>query len=158
MPEDTANELIKIVDTTAQKLKTLDEVLVREKPAPNKWSIQQVLGHLVDSAVNNHHRFVRAQEVDVFIFPKYEQDSWVSVQDYNASSWVELIELWRLYNRHLVQVIKRVPHEKLEVECRIGPYEPVTLGYLIEDYLVHLKHHLRQIEDRIAALPDHSTN
>lgn len=148
MVKDIANELMKVVDATVPKLKSIDEECVREKPAPNKWSIQEILGHLVDSAVNNHHRFVRAQEVDAFVFPKYEQDSWVSVQDYNTSSWPELIELWRLYNRHLARVMKRVPQEKLEVECRIGPYEPVTLGYLIEDYLVHLKHHLQQIEER----------
>jgi len=148
MVKDTANELLKVVDETARKLKSLDEKLVREKPAPNKWSIQEIVGHLVDSAVNNHHRFVRGQEVEAFDFPAYEQDSWVSAQDYNNSSWPELIELWRLYNRHLAQVMKLVPQEKLEVECKIGPYESETLGFLIEDYLVHLKHHLRQIQER----------
>jgi adenylosuccinate lyase len=68
------------------------------------------------------------------------------VQDYASSSWEELIEFWRLYNRHLAHVIRRIPEERLNVSCRIGPAEPVTLGFVVEDYLTHLKHHLQQIE------------
>jgi len=141
-----SKELVETVDLSAQKLVVMTDEVVSRKPSPEKWSIKEIIGHLVDSATNNHNRFIRAQEVDSLVFPKYEQDSWVSKQDYNASSWAELVELWRLYNRHLAQVISRTPKEKLASECTIGPYESVTLQYLIEDYLVHLKHHLDQID------------
>lgn len=141
-----ARELTNVVETTAISLRGVDEARVRVKPQPTKWSAQEILGHLIDSAANNHQRFVRAQEVDLLVSPAYEQDHWVRVQDYGAGSWAELVELWRLYNRHLARVIARIPKENLMVECRIGAYEPVTLQYLAEDYLVHLKHHLRQID------------
>ena len=147
MGNGVANELMNAVEAAAPKLAALKDKVVSRKPAPERWSVKEILGHLVDSAANNHQRFIRAQEVDVLVFPKYEQDSWVSKQDYNNSSWPELVELWRLYNRHLAQVISRIPEEKLAVECRIGPNEAVTLQYLIEDYLAHLKHHLDQIND-----------
>jgi hypothetical protein len=147
--KNIAEELSNLVDTTAQKLRTLDVERVRIRPAPNKWSVQEIIGHLLDSAVNNHHRFIRAQEDGSLVFPKYEQDYWVEVQRYRETSWPELVELWRLYNRHLAHVIERVPEEKLNVECRIGPSEPVTLGFLIEDYVVHMRHHLRQIEAQL---------
>ncbi len=149
MMNELADELIRLVEATALELRSLDESVVRIQPAPGKWSVQEILGHLVDSAANNHQRFVRAQEVRVLTFPKYEQDSWVSLQGYNAIPWVELIELWRLYNRHLAHVMRRIPEEKLAVECRIGPLDPVTLQFLLEDYVVHMKHHLGQIEERI---------
>lgn len=148
MIDETANELIHIVESTAERLRKIDENMARLKPNPAKWSIQEILGHLVDSATNNHQRFVRAQEVDVLAFPKYEQDHWVRVQGYNESSWSDLIELWRLYNLHLSQVIARLPEEKLAMECKIGPNEPVSLEYLVKDYVVHLKHHLKQIEEK----------
>lgn len=146
MLADVATELTQLVETTAAKLVLLDEEAVRVKPRPTKWSIQEILGHLMDSAANNHQRFVRAQEGGVLVFPKYEQDAWVSVQRYNESSWPELVELWRLYNRHLSNVISGIAETRLSTECRIGSYEPASLHYLVEDYLVHMKHHLDQIE------------
>ncbi|MEZ4701036.1 MAG: DinB family protein [Rhodothermales bacterium] len=142
----TANTLVATVDTAAAHLIQLDDATVRIRPAPEKWSIAEILGHLLDSAVNNHHRFIRAQQDDPLVFPRYEQDFWVEAQDFPGRPWGELVALWRLYNHHLAHVMRRVPADRLGVECRIGPYEPVTLGYLIEDYLTHLEHHLRQIE------------
>jgi hypothetical protein len=143
-----AEELLRIVEEATRELETLDAERARFKPAPDVWSVQELIGHLIDSAVNNHHRFIRAQEVEELIFPRYEQNSWVSLQDYQASSWPELLALWQLYNRHLARVIGRIPPQKESVVCRIGPFEPVTLGFLVEDYLVHLNHHLRQIHER----------
>ena len=138
--------MTQLVETTAATLVLFDEEAVGVKPEPTKWSIQEILGHLIDSAANNHQRFVRAQNGGVLVFPKYEQDDWVSVQQYNERSWLELVELWRLYNRHLAHVIAGIAENKLSIECRIGPSEPVSLQYLVEDYLVHMKHHLKQIE------------
>ena len=95
--------------------------------------------------VNNHHRFVRAQQVQELTFPAYEQDHWVSAQGYAERPWEELIDLWRLYNRHLAHVISMIPKEQLAVVCVIGTNEPVSLGYLVEDYLLHLRHHLQEL-------------
>jgi hypothetical protein len=140
-----AVDLLQVVDSAAERLCTLQDPEVSHPRAPGKWSPKEILGHLIDSASNNHHRFVRAQEVDALTFPKYAQEHWVRVQGYHESSWPELVELWRLYNRHLAQVIGRIPPERLDTVCTITPNAPVTLGFLVEDYLEHLKHHLRQI-------------
>lgn len=148
MVKEVAGELIRIVDRAAKDLRTLDEQVVTRKVDETTWSIKEILGHLIDSAANNHQRFVRAQEGGVLMFPKYEQDHWVRVQDYTACEWPELVELWRLYNRHLSHVVARISADHLTVECRIGPSDPVTLAYLITDYVDHLKHHLKQIDER----------
>lgn len=145
MIDPLADDLIATVEAAAARLRVLPEAAVSARPAPGKWSRKEILGHLIDSAANNHHRFVRAQDADPFVFPKYEQEAWVSRQGYAGGSWIELIELWRLYNRHLARVIRRIPAARLGVACRIGSNEPVTLAYLIEDYLAHLKHHLSQL-------------
>lgn len=140
-----AAELVRIVDTVAVRLRALDEPAVSQPRTPGKWSQKEILGHLVDSATNNLHRFVRAQEVDTFTFPAYAQDHWVSVQHYRESPWLELIDLWRLLNRHLAQVITHVPEERFTMTCTIGSYNPCSLEFLIDDHLAHMKHHLRQI-------------
>ena len=145
MVAGVAEELLRVVEAAAARLRAVSDAEAAEPSAPGKWSRKEILGHLIDSAANNHQRFVRAQEGAEYSGPRYEQEHWVGAQGYASSSWPELIEFWRLYNRHLARVIGRIPAERLGVSCRIGPAEPVTLGFVVEDYLEHLKHHLRQI-------------
>ena len=109
------------------------------------WSRKQVLGHLIDSASNNHQRFVRAALQTSLEFPRYEQDGFVRVQAVEEANWTLLVSLWADYNRYLAHVIAHLPASKLQTLCRIGSNEPVTLKFLAEDYLKHLLHHLRQI-------------
>lgn len=143
-----ADELIRIVDKAAAGLRTLSEAAAAVRKRPGAWSIKEIVGHLVDSAANNHQRFVRAQQASELAFPGYEQDAWVRVQDYQGLPWLELIQFWTFYNHHLAHVIGRIQPAALDARCRIGTNDPVTLRYLIEDYVVHLRHHLNQIEER----------
>jgi hypothetical protein len=145
--EKVAGELERVVDAAAQELLTVTGELAEQRSAPGKWSGKEIVGHLLDSAVNNHHRFVRAPLTGgaELVFPRYEQDAWVAQQDHQSADWPRLVELWRAYNHHLAHVIRRIPPEALETVCRIGDNEPVSLGFLVEDYLAHLKHHLRQV-------------
>ncbi len=145
-PVSVAGELVRVVDETAAKLRRLRDAEAAARPAPGKWSRKEIVGHLLDSSCNNLQRFVRAQAVSEFEFPGYEQDHWVRAQDHQARPWEELIELWRLANRHLAHVMTRIPKEKLAVPCRISTQPPMTLGELVEDYLVHFKHHLAQLK------------
>jgi hypothetical protein len=143
-----ANELVGVVETASAKLKLLQETEVTLKLNPNKWSKKEILGHLMDSASNNHQRFVRAPMLNgtgEFTFPGYEQDDWVRRQDYNSKPWTELVELWRLFNRHVAHALRGISDDKLGTHCRIGSGEPVTLGFMAEDYLTHVKHHLAQL-------------
>jgi hypothetical protein len=148
MPEDVAKELTAVVQAALPRLTELSEAIVTHRPAPDRWTIKEVLGHLIDSAANNHQRFVRAQFVSELVFPKYEQKEWVQSQKYNAIEWPELVEFWRRYNLHLAHVIRNIAPEALGVRCRIGDYEAMSLEFLTEDYVVHLKHHLAKIEER----------
>src|SRR5215813_1581708 len=148
MPESVANELTAVVQAALPGLSVLSETTVTHRPAPARWTIKEVLGHLIDSAANNHQRFVRAQFTNELVFPKYEQNDWARSQHYNEIEWPELIEFWRRYNLHLAHVIRNIAPEALGVRCRIGDYKPVTLKFLTEDYVVHLKYHLAKIEER----------
>ncbi len=143
--ERTASRLVAVVNAAADRLSELDDVRAGVAPHPGKWCPKEVIGHLLDSAANNHQRFVRAQLVPELTLPGYEQERWVSLQGYGAARWRDLVDLWRLYNLRLAEVIRRIPPEKLATPCRIGGGSPVTLGFIVEDYARHLEHHLAQV-------------
>lgn len=113
-------------------------------PAPGKWSKKEILGHLIDSATNNQQRFVRGQFEDT-PFIVYDQNNWVTCSRYQDMESAHVISSWEAYHRHLLEVIKRIPEDSLSRKCRTNEPEPVTLQWLIEDYVVHQEHHLRQI-------------
>ena len=128
----------------------------RRKSAADDWAPIEVLGHLVDSATNNHQRFVRAQFTDDLVFPGYDQDGWVSAQKYHDESWPDLIQLWSSYNLHLLHLVSVIPPDVLskqrekhsldQIAFELVPQDqPATLEYLIRDYVDHLRHHLDQI-------------
>ena len=99
-----------IVSETA-RLKNIPEAESRRRSSPGEWAPIEVLGHLIDSAANNHQRFVRAQFTDDLVFPGYEQDQWVNSQHYREASWSDVIQLWSAYNLHLVHVASMIPEE-----------------------------------------------
>ena len=124
--------------------------------APGKWSPRQVIGHLIDSAGNNHQRFVRSALQDDMVFPGYAQDDWVALQRYQETSWDELLTLWLAFNRHIVRIMAAIPSEVAErVRAthnldQIATYAPptpgdATLEYFMRDYVDHLERHMRQI-------------
>lgn len=140
-----ADELIRIVESAVERLRCLTDADLSVRSDPGKWSKKEILGHLIDSAANNHHRFIRAQLTDSFHFPDYQQPQWVALNDYANRPWLELVEFWRLYNRHLAHVMRNMQNEKLETPCYLGNHEMMTLRFIATDYTRHLLHHLRQL-------------
>ncbi|MGL4551900.1 MAG: DinB family protein [Gemmataceae bacterium] len=146
--EAVAAALRERVASAGPWLRGTPEAEAAHKPAPERWSKKEILGHLIGSAANNHQRFVRAQLQDELTFPKYEQEGWARCQDYAAADWALLIDLWTAYNTHLAWVIERIPAAKASMPVQIVGYDRCTLGYLVEDYVVHLDHHLGQLRQR----------
>jgi hypothetical protein len=150
------DRLTKVVDAAAPRLLQISEAAAGTRPAPDKWSPKEIVGHLIDSAVNNQARFVRAQMQDDMVFQGYDQDEWVRVQHYQDRSWPELVHAWRTYNQQVAAIMRLAPARELDrVRPRhnlheigfnpLPPNEPPTLAFLMRDYVAHLEHHLRQI-------------
>jgi hypothetical protein len=138
------------------RLLALSDADTARRSAPGKWSPREIIGHLVDSASNNHQRFVRAASMEDLVLPGYEQDRWVEIQDYQRASWSELVKFWASFNRHIARVMTSIPedartrlrerHNLHEIAWQPVPAtEPTTLGYFMNDYVDHLEHHLRQV-------------
>lgn len=149
-------ELREVVERAVLLLSAMSDEESAKALAPGKWSASEIIGHLIDSASNNHQRFVRAQFQTDLVFPGYAQEDWVRVQDYRNAPWRELLTLWHSYNLQLARVMAAVPEEIRVKEHRkhnlhriawqtVPEDEPATLDYLMRDYVGHLKNHLRQI-------------
>lgn len=109
------------------------------------WTRKQILGHLLDSAANNRQRFVRAAIDGQYTGPRYAQDAWVALHGYASQPWGTLLGWWEAEHEILMAVVDRIPEDKLEAQCQVGDEAPVTLRYLIEDYLNHQRWHLKQM-------------
>jgi len=121
-------------------------------PSPSKWSAREELGHLIDSAANNHQRIVRAQLEDTPAMPGYAQQAWVDLHGYKRREWRELIELWRALNQQLLAAAEAVPESARSRTCTIAGSEPLTIEFVFEDYLEHMLHHLQHIGIDVADL------
>ena len=142
--KEIESELIEIVNTSAPQLRKQSVQSWDFQKAPGKWSKKEILGHMIDSAANNHQRFVRAQTADKTPI-SYEGNDWVKAQSYTSAEIKTLIELWINYNLHLAHVISKIPADKYAVLFNADAKEPVSLEWLVRDYVKHLEHHLRQI-------------
>jgi len=154
--EGWLDDFHKTIESASEKLRRIDEAQSEKPRAEDHWSSKQIIGHLIDSATNNHARFVLGQLKDDLVFPGYDQDGWVRTNHYQERSWSQLIELWRAYNLHLHHLMSHADQTKLNTPCTLHTLqeiafktvpksEPVTLEYLMKDYVDHLKHHLAQI-------------
>ena len=139
------DRIIQIVDREVPRFQRIKEKDAAAKSSPEKWSRKEILGHLIDSASNNHQRFVRAQLTEELVFPGYTQNDWVRIEGFADEAWKDLVGLWSAINRHLAHVISRIPPSRLSSRCRIGENAPMTVEALIADYIKHMEHHLEQI-------------
>jgi hypothetical protein len=144
--KELSEKLLSVIESAEPKLRAVTNTDSAIPVLSGGWSRKQVLAHLIDSASNNHQRFVRASLQPSLDFPGYDQDGNIRVQAPQEADWRLLVSLLAEYNRYLAHVIARLPASKLDTICRIGPNQPVTLGFIAEDYDTHLLHHLRQID------------
>lgn len=142
--KEISGHLNEIVNASSEQMKKLSARDWEFRTAPGKWSKKEILGHLIDSAANNHQRFVRAQYGDKTAI-SYDGDQWVRVEKPHDCATSNLIGLWAFYNLHLAHIIAGIPQEKYSAPFQADAKEPKTLEWLVQDYVRHLVHHLKQI-------------
>jgi len=134
-----------LLQTVPDKLAKLPKDAVSGKTSPSAWSAKEELGHLLDSAANNHQRIVRAQLEENPAMPGYEQNRWVVVNRYQKRDWPELIDTWQALNRQLLAAAESVAATDWTRTLSIAGAQPVTLEFVFDDYIEHMVHHLRHI-------------
>ena len=134
-----------VLAAATEQLRLLSPAEAASRPQPGAWSKKEELGHLVDSAINNYARIIRVQMENAPALPGYQQDAWVERQGYEDRGWRELIALWSALNEHMLAAAARIPSAALARACTIAGSQPVTLEFVIEDYVDHMVHHLQHI-------------
>ena len=128
------------------KILALPEGELIRRPAPNRWSKKEILGHLIDSAINNHARLVRVQiEPQPLVIEKYAQNDWVRLHQYREWNTEVLLRCWQSHQHQIIILMEVASSESLYKLCDIGGGELKTMQWLYEDYVAHLEHHLHQI-------------
>jgi hypothetical protein len=141
-PAELSERLATVLRNAMPWLVTISEAEASVPEREGKWSAKEVIGHLIDSAVNNLGRIVRLQIEEGQSLPGYEQMAWVRLQHYAEREWAQVLALWFALNEHVAWTIGRVEKARLANRGVVAG-EPLTLGFLIEDYVAHMEHHLR---------------
>ena len=142
------HQLEKYVESFPDMLKIFSSEELLKKPTPGKWSKQEILGHLIDSAVNNLKRFTEIQFLpQPYTVISYQQNELVVVNNYQDIPLNHLLDLWQSLNKQIVFVVKNIPGNKLNypVDPQYENKEMKTLGWIICDYVAHMEHHFKQI-------------
>src|SRR5947209_18258108 len=147
-----SQSLFETITVEEPRLHSMSEQAASSSPRAAAWTRKQELGHLIDSATNNRVRFIRGALENGFAGPSYDGEGWVAIAGYNEIPWASLIDLWKALNEALVRVVDNIPPDRLSAQCRVGDAQPVTLQFLIDDYVLHMRHHLDHIIGR-----DHMT-
>jgi len=141
-------EFRNIVCSFNNRLAEVAENITDTRLSEDKWSLKEIIGHLIDSASNNHQRFVRLQSGDLIHFPGYDAEPWVNVQKYNSMDWKDITTLWYSYNCMLLNVIDNIDEKAAYNVWKTGETE-LSLDFLVNDYFRHMKWHIEQFENRL---------
>jgi len=139
-------------------LRTFTDEHAATPPAPDRWTKKQVIGHLIDSASNNHQRFVRAALAGAIDFPGYDQNQWVNLQQYQQISWDQLITWWTSLNEHLLHIFRQLTPAQWSALCSGGDRGTCTLEQLLERYVAHMDQHLAKMLGNSLAWPAGKTD
>jgi hypothetical protein len=144
-PAELSDRLASVMESATVWLGGLSEAEAGEVEAAGKWSVKQVVGHLTDSALNNIGRVVRFQIASGQVLPGYEQNAWVNLQHYGERDWAAVMALWVALNQQMIWIVRHIKQGKLANVGTVADGDEITLGFLIEDYIAHIEHHLRDL-------------
>lgn len=142
MIKNSINRLKYLCEIIPNLLTNIDDDTFNQK-TKDKWSKKEIIGHLIDSATNNHQRFVRAQFEEKPNIA-YDQNNWNRYNYYQEIDKKQIIDFWTVYNKQILELVSRISQDNLQRECLVGG-QSLTIEFLINDYITHLEHHLEQV-------------
>ncbi len=157
MKEKTAHELSQLAEDFCRKHSGLDDKTASVKISEDKWTLKEIVGHLIYSASNNHQRIIRLQLCSDLDFPDYNKDEWLNTADYNSMNFHDLLSLHKYFNLLIAKLMLNVKKESLSNRWNFSFTEKkdhITLEELIDHYLSHFKIHMKHFEERLSEVKD----
>ena len=150
--KEKARELEGLIGIFKKEFSNLDESLANVKLSEDKWTLKEIIGHLIDSASNNHQRFVRLQLYRDIEFPDYKRDEWLRIQNHRDMQFSDILTLFIYFNKLLANIISNVDEGSLQNKWNIAWDENssfITLERLITHYISHMNTHLIHFRERL---------
>ncbi|NMH89165.1 DinB family protein [Flavivirga algicola] len=144
--KETVHKLKNLIKQGKAYISQSSDFELTQKLSPEKWSKKEILGHLIDSGINNLQRFTEIQtETKPYRIRKYKQDELVKANDYQHADLKEITNFWIAINNRICYVINQQTEDTLNYKIVFNSNEISDLRFLIKDYVSHLEHHLNQI-------------
>ena len=145
--KETINRLEELLNSGFDYVSKSSEIELTKKASPDKWSKKEIIGHLIDSGINNLQRFTEVQfEIKPYKIRQYRQDELVKANDYQHSEINEVVELWISINNRIISLMKKQTIKTLKYNIELNNETISDLRFLMMDYVDHLEHHLNQIK------------
>ena len=106
--EQLISQLRQLLDRVPPALRSISDEQAASGSGPDKWSAKQELGHLLDSAIVNHYRWVRVLSEENPTLPGYDGPNWVSLHNYQQRDWADLIDTWQRLNEHMLMLAEGI--------------------------------------------------
>lgn len=153
--DNIAKELEEIIEIFKNEFSGLNEQITSIRISQDKWTLKEIIGHLIDSASNNHQRFIRFQLSEVLEFPDYKNSEWLRIQKHQNMKFSELLLLFYYYNKLIINIILNIDEKCLQNKWNIEWDENatyITFEKLVIHYVDHMKSHLTHFRERLGEL------
>jgi len=141
---------LKALAETPGKLIALARGLTRaqllKRPAPGKWSIQEIACHLADAEIANAWRYRKVFAEDEFRITTYDQDRWAAAHQYRRQDLRLVLEQFRTLRARNVALMKLVGRKAWSRTAMHPTLGTLSAGQIIVHQVHHSANHLAQIE------------
>jgi len=135
---------------TATKIRNhvdgLPESVLLWKPSPKAWTINEIVGHLVDSNIVNSYRIRKIISEPVTPLATFAHEGWVEQQRFNDTPLAELLAAYDAITHYNALLLRKLTEEQWE-KFGMKPEEAISVSHIIDSFICkHVDKHLQQIE------------
>jgi hypothetical protein len=149
----TTNKLDALLIVIEEYISKTSAVELNHKASPENWSKKQIIGHLIDSGINNMQRFTSVLiEKEPFRIRPMHQVELVEVNEYQHAEIEELLAFLISINIRIKNLMLLQNAETLSTKIELYTKGNTSdLRYLMEDYVAHFEQHINQIIKPLSA-------
>lgn len=132
------------IEELTQLLAKTDDAAASLRPAPEEWSIKEVMGHICDSERIFAYRALRFARADSNALAGFEQDDYVKATNFNQRSLADLLEEFSLQRRSNILCFQGLTEEE-SLRRGIASNNPISVRALIYILAGHVMHHIESL-------------
>jgi hypothetical protein len=141
---------LKVQESTPSRLQKLTKPLTKRdlsaRPAPDKWSIQEIVAHLAECELVAGWRIRMILNTDGAEIQAFDQDSWARTSDYAHADVKRSLELFRVLRAANLDLLNSIPKEKWNSYGMHQERGKETIAHIVRMFAGHDLNHLQQVE------------